>query len=70
MSDSEETNTYLISKPDLIRLIQNQGDYRKFYVELGDRVKINFKHIRPRKRKYDKIPQFHVTNEQVVINFD
>jgi len=65
-----EDNTYLISKHDLIKLINNQGDYRKFYVELGEHVKINFKHIRPRKRKGDKIPQFTVTNEEVVINFD
>lgn len=72
MEDSAriDGNTYLISKNDLIKLINNQGEYRKFYVELGEHTKINFKHIRPRKRKSDKIPQFSVTNKDVIVTFD
>jgi hypothetical protein len=64
-----ERNLHLISKNDLIKLINNQGEYRKFYVELGEDVRINFKHIRPRKRKGDKIPSFSV-KEGGILTFD
>jgi len=49
----------LIGKDDLIKLVENQGNYQKFYIEVADEVTINFKHIRPRNRKADKIRQFH-----------
>ncbi len=64
-----EKNIQLISKHDLIKLINNQGEFRKFYVELGENVTINFKHIRPRKRKGDRIPTFTIT-EGCVLNFE
>ena len=64
-----ERNIHLISKKDLIKLINNQGEYRKFYVELGEDVRINFKHIRPRKRKGDKIPCFSIIKGGV-LSFD
>ena len=54
------TKRLLIGRDDLIKLLENQGDYQKFYIEVTDAVTINFKHIRPRNRKGDKIPQFHV----------
>ena len=62
-------NEYLISKGDLIKLINNQGNFRKFYVTLGENVTINFKHIRPRKRKGDSVEQFSV-REGCVVKFD
>jgi len=65
-----DTNIHLISRNELIRLILNQGEFRKFYVILGEDVLINFKHIRPRKRKGDKVDKFHITNEGIIINFD
>lgn len=64
-----ERNIHLISKKDLIKLINNQGEYRKFYVELGEDVRINFKHIRPRKRKGDKIPSLSITRG-TTLSFD
>ena len=62
-------NIYLIGKKELLTLIENQGDYRKFYVELGQNVTINFKHIRPRKRKGDKIPALTLS-EGGTLSFD
>ena len=53
------TKHLLISRDDLIKLVLNQGQYKKFYIEVCDEVYINFKHIRPRNRKGDKIRQFH-----------
>ena len=64
-----EKNIQLISKNDLIKLINNQGEFRKFYVELGQDVSINFKHISPRKRKGDKLPTFTIS-DGCVLNFD
>ena len=64
-----ERNIHLISKKDLIKLINNQGEYRKFYVELGEDVRINFKHIRPRKRKGDKIACLSITRG-TTLSFD
>lgn len=67
--EEESSNLYLIGKKELLRLVENQGDYRQFYVELGDNVRINFKHIRPRKRKGEKIPALTVS-EGGTLNFD
>lgn len=66
-----ERNLVRMTQKQLITLIKNQGQYKSFFVELGDNVVINCKHIRPRKRKGDKIPQ-GITRIQhnVVVNFD
>lgn len=53
------TKRLLITREDLVKLVLNQGEYKKFYIEVGDEVVINFKHIRPRNRKGDKIRQYH-----------
>jgi len=63
------SNIKIISKNDLIKLINNQGEYRKFYVEFSKGVTINFKHIRPRKRKGDSIPQI-TTTKGCLLEFD
>lgn len=60
----------LISKADLIKLINNQGEYMKFYVMLSNEVSINFKHIRPRKRKGDLIPPVSFERKKSIITFD
>jgi hypothetical protein len=60
----------LISKADLIKLINNQGEYMKFYVMLSNEVSINFKHIRPRKRKGDTIPPVSFERKKSIITFD
>lgn len=61
---------HLINRNDLIKLINNQGSHMKFYVELAHSVSINFKHIRPRKRKGDKIPAITFEKTPSIITFD
>tara|TARA_B110000902_G_scaffold251735_1_gene312358 strand:+ start:598 stop:792 length:195 start_codon:yes stop_codon:yes gene_type:complete len=53
------TKQLLIGRDDLIKLLGNQGEHKQFYIEVGDNVVINFKHIRPRNRKRDRIRPFH-----------
>lgn len=66
-----ESNTHLITPSQLKTLIDNQGKFKKFYVELGENVRINFKNIRPRKRKSDKLPNgIIVIRKNVVLDFD
>jgi hypothetical protein len=54
------TKQLLIGREDLIKLVENQGEHKKFYIEVCDEVSINFKHIRPRNRKGDSVRQFHL----------
>lgn len=66
-----ERNLVTMTQKQLITLIQNQGQYKKFFVELGENVTINCKHIRPRKRKGDKMPKgITCVRHNVVVNFD
>jgi len=66
-----ERNLITMTQKQLITLIKNQGDYKKFFVELGDNVVINAKHIRPRKRKGDLLPKgITQIRHNVVLNFD
>lgn len=66
-----DRNLITMSQKQLITFIQNQGDYKQFFVELGDSVVINCKHIRPRKRKADKLPKgITCVRHNVVVNFD
>ena len=64
-------NLVQITAKQLKTLIDNSGQYKKFYVELGhDSVYVNFKHIRPRKIKKNELKELSVVREPVKLQFD
>ena len=71
MDNRDTRNLVQMSQTQLFTFIKNQGDYKKIWVELGDKVVINCKHIRPRKRKGDLLPKgVSIKKEHVVVKFN
>lgn len=68
----EKRNWITMTQNQLITLIKNQGQYKKWFVELAsDQVVINAKHIRPRKRKGDLVKKgITCIRHNVVLSFD